>query len=168
MELPNATKIRLRTQHLIIADLVKTLSDQQLDKEIFEGKWTIRQQLAHLITYQEMFFERILSIMGNFNAVFSPYIADGDEKFLAASKLQIPELMDSLYENRQTISDFYFSLDSGELSRKGRHTQLGNFSIALWAEFFLLHEAHHIYYIFQMCNQLSNNEGPVSATSTFH
>jgi hypothetical protein len=166
MELPEATKIRLKSQHLIIKDLVTKLSDHELDEEIFSGKWTIRQQLAHLVRYQEIFFERVQTIMNSFNAVFSPYIADDDEGFLKASKLSAPQLINDLHVGRQIIIDFYLNLNSGELYRKGRHTQLGNFSIALWAEFFLLHEAHHIYFIFQMSNQLGSKENSPSPKPT--
>lgn len=166
MELPEATRIRLETQHLIIRDLVIKLSDEELDEEIFPGKWTIRQQLAHLVRYQEIFFDRLQTIMNSFNAVFSPYVADEDEGFLKASKLSAPQLVNDLNEMRQTIIDFYFGLNSGELYRKGRHTHLGNFSIALWAEFFLLHEAHHIYFIFQMGNQLDSKEKSSDLNST--
>ena len=70
MELPEATKIRLKTQHLILEDLINNLSDHELNQEPGLGKWTIRQQIAHLVRYQDMFFERIKTIMINFNAFF--------------------------------------------------------------------------------------------------
>ena len=155
MELPEATRIRLTSQHELIAGMVTRLSKEQLNQEVFPGKWTVHQQLAHLVRYQEMFFERVQTIMNNFNAVFSPYVAEEDEEFLKTAQLPVHELLISLKEMRGTLRDFYLGLNSGELIRKGRHTQLGNFSIALWAEFFLLHEAHHIYSIFLMSNKLT-------------
>jgi len=157
MELPEATRIRLTSQHELIEGMVAHLSEEQLNQEIFPGKWTVHQQLAHLVSYQEMFYERVQTIMKSFNAVFSPYVADEDEAFLAAAKLPIHELLISLHQMRETLIKFYFGLNSGELIRKGRHTRLGNFSIALWAEFFLLHEAHHIYSIFLMSHQLTTS-----------
>ena len=162
MELPEATRIRLQSQYHVIDELVKNLSEEQLDQEVFPGKWTVRQQLAHLVRYQEMFYERVQTIMNSFNAVFSPYIADEDERFLVVINQPVPELLQNLYAMRDILNSFYLSLNSGELSRKGRHTQLGNFSIGLWAEFFLLHEAHHIYAIFLMSNKLTNAERPTA------
>ena len=164
MELPEATRIRLQGQHQLIEDLITNLNIEQLNQEVFPGKWTIHQQLAHLVRYQEMFFDRVQTIMNSFNAVFSPYVAEEDEEFLKVTKLPVQELLTSLKEMRETLNDFYFSLNSGELIRKGRHTQLGNFSIALWAEFFLLHEAHHIYSIFLMSNKLTSSRHPESGT----
>lgn len=160
MELPEATKIRLQSQHLIIDELIGKLSETQCDEEITPGKWSIRQQLAHLVSYQEVFFERIQTIMNSFNAVFEPYVAEEDPEFEKACLLPVPELLGKLRLFRETITRFYLSLDSGELSRKGRHTQLGKFSIAIWGEFFLLHEAHHIFYIFRMSSQLADKREP--------
>jgi len=159
MELPEATKIRLQSQHLTIKELVSRLSEDEYNRELIPGKWTIRQQLAHLVRYQEMFFERVQTIMGKFDAVFEPYVAEDDAQFPKVAQLPVGELMIKLHEMRETISKFYLSLDSGELVRKGRHTQLGNFSIALWAEFFLLHEAHHIFEIFRMSSRTVTEKG---------
>lgn len=160
MELPEATRIRLTSQHELIEQLIINLNQEQLNREVFQGKWTVHQQLAHLVRYQEVFFERIQTIMTSFNAVFSPYVAEEDEGFSKVSELSVDELLVNLKEMRQALNDFYFCLNSGELIRKGRHTQLGNFSIALWAEFFLLHEAHHIYSIFLMSNKLTDISTP--------
>ena len=157
MELPEATKIRLKTQHLILEELINNLSDHELNQEPEPGKWTIRQQIAHLVRYQDMFFERINTIMINFNAVFSPYVAADDVKFQEVLNLSLPQLFSELNSRRETINSFLLNLNSGELSRKGRHTQLGYFSIALWAEFFLLHEAHHLYSVFRMSNRFQQN-----------
>ena len=156
MELPEATKIRLTSQYELIEGIISNLSKEQLNQEVFQGKWTVYQQLAHLVRYQEMFFERLQTIMNSFNAIFSPYVAEEDDEFLKTTKLPVQELLRRLKDMRETLNNFYFGLNSGELIRKGRHMQLGNFSLALWAEFFLLHEAHHIYCIFLMSNKLTN------------
>ena len=158
MELPEATKIRLKTQHLIIDELMDKLTEEQCNVELLQGKWTVHQQLAHLVRYQQVFYERIHLIINSFNIVISPYVANEDDKFPEVLKMSVSDLRKELVVMRQTINDFYFNLNSGELVRKGRHTNLGNFSIALWAEFFLLHEAHHIFSIFKMTNQLVNRE----------
>jgi uncharacterized damage-inducible protein DinB len=158
MELPEATRIRLETQYPIIGELVNKLSTTQCHQEVFPGKWTIHQQLAHLVRYQEIFFERVQLIMSTFNAVIPAYNAEEDEGFAVAASKPASELLAELVEMRDRINKFYFNLNSGELIRKGRHANLGNFSIALWAEFFLLHEAHHIFQIFRMSKMITQNE----------
>lgn len=158
MELPEATRIRLETQYPVTIELVNKLSGAQCDQEVFPGKWTVHQHLAHLVRYQVIFFERVQLIMSTFNAVFPAYVAEEDEGFAAVVSKPVPELLADLVEMRGQINHFYFNLNSGELIRKGRHAQLGNFSLALWAEFFLLHEAHHIFQIFRMCNMIINSE----------
>ena len=158
MELHETTKIRLETQPAIISELINKLTEEQCNQEVLPGKWTIHQQLAHLVRYQEVFFERVHIIMSTFNAVIPTYVADEDEGFQKAVLLPVSQLLDNLHETRQRINEFYFNLNSGELIRKGSHAELGNFSLALWAEFFLLHEAHHIFQIFRMCNMIQNKE----------
>jgi hypothetical protein len=142
----------------VIEPLIDKLTVDQCDQQVMEGKWTIRQQLAHLVRYQEVFFENIKTIMSTFNAVIKPYSANEDPEFLTTARLPIPELLRRLYGQRQVINEFYVNLNSGELIRKGRHPELGNFSIALWAEYFLLHEAHHIFQIFLISNTVSERE----------
>ena len=166
MELPEATRIRLKTQHLVIDELLNKLTKEQCDMELVQGKWTVRQHLAHLVRYQHVFYERTQTIMSTFNAVFSPYVAEDDEEFQKVVQLPVTELLIDLHAMRKTINSFYFNLNSGELSRKGRHTELGNFSIALWAEFFMLHEAHHIFSIFSIGKQLANR-GDINAEQDF-
>lgn len=158
MELHEATKIRLKSQYPIIGELINKLTDEQCDQQVIPGKWTIHQQLAHLVRYQEVFFERVHIIMSTFNAVIPTYVADEDEGFHEAVLLPVSQLLVKLQDMRQRINEFYFNLNSGELIRKGSHAELGNFSIALWAEFFLLHEAHHIFQIFRMYNMIKNKE----------
>lgn len=158
MELPEATKVRLKSQYLVINELIDKLTEEQCNTELLKGKWTVRQQLAHLVRYQQVFYERIQTIISSFNVVILPYVAEEDEKFPEVLKMSISELLRKLIKTREVIINFYLRLDSGELVRKGRHTNLGNFSIALWAEFFLLHEAHHIFSIFTITNQLVNGK----------
>lgn len=158
MELPEATKIRLKTQHCILTDLILNLTDDELNFAVIPGKWSIKQQIAHLLRYEEMFFDRLQIIMSTFNAVFFPYVSDEDDKFQEVCDLPLKQLLLDFERKRETLTSFYFNLNSGELSRKGRHTQLGYFSIALWAEFFLLHEANHLYSIFRMSNHLKKGK----------
>src|SRR5690242_10498517 len=104
MELPEATKIRLQSQHLIIEELIGRLSEEQCDSEIMPGKWSIKQQVAHLVRYQEVFFERIQTIMNSFNAVFEPYVAEEDPEFEKACLKPVLELLGKLHLFRETIT----------------------------------------------------------------
>lgn len=154
MHLPQASRSRLQYQHLAIEGFINELTSPEISLHIYEGKWSIHQQLAHLYSYQKIFMGRLNTIMSSFNATFKPYRAEEDPEFILAEKLSDTQLLAGLKKDRNTLNHFLFNLDSGELSRKGSHPAYGNLSIAMWTEFFLLHEAHHLYAIFRMAHDI--------------
>ncbi|MEO8794049.1 MAG: DinB family protein [Daejeonella sp.] len=156
MNLPEATRSRLKHQHLVLEDLIGGLTGEQLNKEVYAGKWTIHQQLAHLASYNHTFLTRIHIIMETFNARFDPYLADNDPEFLLACQMETPELLNYFKKGSKKITDLIFSLNTSELIRTGIHAHYGNLSVLMWTEFYLLHEAHHIYGVFRMVNELKN------------
>ncbi|WP_026897308.1 DinB family protein [Daejeonella oryzae] len=156
MKLPEATKSRMVNQTQVIENLIEGLTNEDLNLKLYEGKWSIHQHLAHLSSYNYIFLNRIETIMGTFNAKFDSYQAESDPAFLLACQMSARNLLDYLKEGRQKLREILFSLDSGELSRAGFHPKYGNLSIIMWTELFLLHEAHHIYSILRMSNQIKS------------
>jgi hypothetical protein len=45
-------------------------------------------------------------------------------------------------------------MDETSLQRIGRHARYGRLTVVQWVEFFLLHEAHHLYTIFMIVQEL--------------
>ncbi len=43
-----------------------------------------------------------------------------------------------------------FSLKDDELRRIGIHLAFGEMTVVMWVNFFLLHEAHHLFTIFKL------------------
>ena len=156
MKLAESSLSRLKYQHLVIPDLLADLSEEDLKTQLYPGKWSPMQQLAHLVSYHEVFIARIQQILENFNVKFEPYVAGNDAAFVNAQQLSSAELINELLAHRERLSQLLLSLDSGELFRRGFHPVYGNLTIAMWAEFFLLHEAHHIYSLFKMLTEIKN------------
>lgn len=52
----------------------------------------------------------------------------------------------------QNLNELIFTLSEKELDRTGVHKKYGDLNIVQWIEFFLLHEAHHLFTIFQLTN----------------
>ena len=42
------------------------------------------------------------------------------------------------------------SLSTDDFERTGIHPKFGAMSLSLWLEFFLVHEAHHLYIVLQL------------------
>jgi len=55
---------------------------------------------------------------------------------------------------RLKIFDAITGLNSNDLNRKALHKKYGEMSLLKWTEFFLLHEAHHLFTIFMLSSQL--------------
>jgi hypothetical protein len=52
------------------------------------------------------------------------------------------------------ITGRLINLNEDELKQTGYHPRLGHTPIGKWAEFFLLHEAHHLFTIMQLIGAL--------------
>ena len=156
MSLTEATYSRLINQNLVIDHLIEGLSEEELNLELYPGKWSIHEQLAHLASYNHAFITRLNIITETFNAKFNPYLADTDPEFLLAVEMPNSYLIEYFNESRQMVRDLILSYNSSELVRVGIHAIYGKLSVAMWTEFFLLHEAHHIYSIFRMVNVMKN------------
>ncbi len=84
------------------------------------------------------------------NPYFDRYKSDGDSNFSRLQKLNSKELLNHLEEERKKVTDFIFKLNKSELQKPGTHQKFGVMNVVEWIEFFLLHEAYHIYTIFRI------------------
>ena len=66
----------------------------------------------------------------------------------------IPELLKAVGADRLVITDRLINLNEEELQRQAYHPKFGYVSIDKWTEFFLLHEAHHLFTIIQLIGAL--------------
>ncbi|HMI61434.1 MAG TPA: DinB family protein [Puia sp.] len=71
-----------------------------------------------------------------------------DPNFPPTLAKTLEQVLADIDEQRTTIITTLVAMDDTTLARNGIHPKYGRFSIKEWAEFFLLHEAHHMYTIF--------------------
>jgi hypothetical protein len=114
-----------------------------------EGKWSALENLAHLARYQEIFQERVEKILKQENPSFSIYRAEQDPEWDAWRVLAYKEVLAKLTESREKIVAKLKSLPADNYSRAGVHPRFGEMTLALWLEFFLVHEGHHLYAVLQ-------------------
>jgi hypothetical protein len=60
----------------------------------------------------------------------------------------VKELLGDLSAQRFLINNHITQLNDAILRREGIHPVYGVFNIGQWTDFFLLHEAHHLFAIF--------------------
>ncbi|MCL5267326.1 MAG: DinB family protein [Bacteroidetes bacterium] len=141
---------RLRNQHEAIANVVEGLDEKRLAAHPEPEKWSIHDNIAHLAKYQPVFMERINAILNLDEPTFNAYRAEYDPDFETWRRWDTPNLLGKLDSDRREIFDMITGLSSEDLARAGIHKKRGRLSVVDWTELFVLHEAHHMYTIFQL------------------
>lgn len=150
MSLSASVCSRLQHQHETIQDLLNGFSEDQLKQHIHKDKWSAFEQVAHLATYQPVFMQRLQKIQWENAPAFERYIADNDPAFIDGCKRSLIELLNDLLAQRTIITNHLMTLPLSAIGKTGRHPKYGLLTIGEWTEFFLLHEAHHLFSIFML------------------
>jgi len=141
---------RLKEQHKTIAALIINLNNRQISRQGAKGKWSIHENIAHLAKYQPVFLDRIHKILTVDQPAFMAYRAEDDDEFEIYCAFTPYELLKKISRDRETIYQLITHLPPDKLERTGIHSKYGKLTVLEWTEFFLLHEAHHLYTIFQL------------------
>ena len=142
---------RCETQLQDFLDLtLRGVSIDSLSKNVVPGKWSAHEQLAHLARYHQIFLQRIDRILTEQTPAFSRYRAEDDPEWPAWTSLPTPQLLARLSSMRAKLMARLRSLSKEDFERTGVHPKLGAMSLSLWLEFFLVHEAHHLYAVLQL------------------
>ena len=152
MEIYDSLHDRLKTQQETIRALVEDLSAKKIQERIIPDKWSIHENIAHLAKYQVVFGDRMRLILDTKEPAFSRYRAEDDPDFGEWCQWPTEQLLSRIEKDRQFLFTFITQLGSSQLARTGTHQKFGRLSLVQWVEFFLLHEAHHCYTIFQLAN----------------
>ena len=133
------------------------LSDAQIMKQPNPGKWSIFENIVHLQTYQHTFMVRVRRILEEECLSFSPYTAEADPLFHDNCAKSSREIMQDLLSTRKELSSGILSFKETDLEREARHATYGKMNLVQWLNFFLLHEAHHLFAIFKMGAELKKS-----------
>ena len=154
MALSTSITTRLEYQHKSFLDIIEGLSDEQIRWQIISGKWSIFENIVHLATYQHAFMKRLDQILSEERPQFQRYVAESDPLFYDNCSRVTREIIQDLITTRREIIAKTFSLKDEELRRVGIHVAFGEMTVIMWLNFFLLHEAHHLFTIFKLVPEL--------------
>ncbi|GAA0550794.1 DinB family protein [Chitinophaga japonensis] len=144
---------RLHTQHQALPQLIQPLTQEQLLQQPRPGTWSIQENLAHLVSYQPQFLSRLHRILDTPDPLFERYVGDEDPVFLYWRRQSADTLLHELEADRQQIIALLQGLRPEQLQRTGTHMHYGRLTVQDWTEFFLLHEAHHLFTIFKLAHK---------------
>jgi hypothetical protein len=150
MPLSESILTRLQYQHKTIDELIDGLSEGQLTTRVNPDKWSAFENIVHLSAYQPTFIQRINLILNENEPLFERYVADNDPVFHEYQKKSLTELLEIISSDRVTILDLVKKLNEEQVKRTGRHKAYGLITLTRWFDVFLLHEAHHLWTIFQL------------------
>lgn len=154
MELPSSISTRLRYQHKSLLELIDGLADEQIRRNVIPGKWSIFENIVHLQTYQHEFINRIKKMLEQDNPSFSRYVAENDPLFHDNCGKSSREIMQDLLTIRKEMAAEIISFKESDYDKTGQHPVFGKMNLLLWLNFFLLHEAHHLFTIFKLAGEL--------------
>jgi len=158
IQLPSSISTRLQYQHKSLLDIIDGLSDEQIRKAVYPGKWSIFENIVHLTTYQHILINRLKLILESDNPVFERYTAETDPQFHDNCGKTTREIMQDLLTTRKEMAAGILSFDEPELIKTGTHPFFGKMTVLQWLDFFLLHEAHHLYTIFRLTAELRKEQ----------
>jgi hypothetical protein len=150
MPLSTSIRTRLEHQHKTLEELIKGLDEQQLKKRTNPDKWSVFENIAHLAAYQPVVLHRVQKMEQLTNPPFERYTADNDPAFHDCLRRSKKELLDDIDAQRFILFNHLNRLGETALRRTGTHPKFGEMNLTQWTEFFLLHEAHHLFTIFQL------------------
>jgi uncharacterized damage-inducible protein DinB len=154
MQLPSSITTRLQYQHKSLLDIIDGLSDEQIRRAIYTGKWSIFEVIVHLAIYQHVFIARIRHILESNNPSFERYSADSDPQFHDYCEKSTYEVMQNLLATRKEMAAEIVNFKEEDFDKTGSHPIYGPLTMVQWLNFFLLHEAHHLFVIFKMAAEL--------------
>jgi len=154
MSLSLSALSRLEFQHQTIRDLIRNIPEETLRRRIHPDKWSAFENIAHLAAYQPIFLQRLERMQNESDPQFDRYVADLDPQFASTIENPLEQLLADIDDKRVRLIARLKGMDAVTLDRMGIHPKYGRFAIKEWTEFFLLHEAHHLYTIFMLVQDL--------------
>ncbi len=154
MPIPSSVTTRLEYQHKSLLDIIEGLSDEEIRLQVVPGKWSIFENIVHLQTYQHTFIDRVKRLLSEDNPVFSTYTAEADPLFHDNLARSSREVIQDLLSTRKELASGIISFKDEDFLKTATHPRYGKMNLTLWLNFFLLHEAHHLFTIFKLSGEL--------------
>jgi uncharacterized damage-inducible protein DinB len=142
---------RVQTQLRDFLDVcLRGVSTETIIEPPASGKWSALENLAHLGRYQEIFLDRVNRMLAETAPVFERYRAENDPEWQAWRDRPYKAVAADLALRREMLVAKLKPLSDSDFERTGVHPKFGEMPLALWLEFFLVHEGHHLYTVLHL------------------
>jgi len=140
-----AVMARLETQLEALSAILARATPNTIDQHPSSGDWSARENLAHLARHHAVFLDRLERLLAEDRPQFGRYRAEEDPKWPEWSRLPLDEIVERLRSLRRRLVERVRSLTPAQVARTALHSTFGEMGLPEWLDFFLLHEAHHLY-----------------------
>ena len=127
-----------------LAEALRGIAPDKLSRSAIPEKWSAAENLAHLARYHQIFLERIERILTEEMPALRGYRAEDDPEWPRWLSMSPQEVLTNLSSHRAKLMAKLRSLNESDFERTGIHSRFGEMTLALWLEFFLVHEGHHL------------------------
>ena len=136
---------RLETQLEALSAILARATPNTIDQRPSSGDWSARENLAHLARHHAVFLDRLERLLAEDRPQLGRYRAEDDLKWPEWSRLPLDEIVERLRSLRRRLVERVGSLTPAQVARTALHPTFGEMGLPEWLDFFLLHEAHHLY-----------------------
>ena len=147
MPLSPSSASRLATQLDSLPSLLEGHPPEAMERRTRSGKWSVHENLAHMARHHAVVLDRVRKVLSEDRPTLPRYAAEDDPEWPAWAALPMPEILSRLHALRTELTVLVAGLPDEALARTAIHPSLGEMALPLWIEFFLLHEAHHLYLV---------------------
>jgi hypothetical protein len=147
MALASATRVRLKQQLDALPTILGSAGLEALRRRPASRGWSALENLAHLGRHHQVMLDRLRRILAEDTPLIPAYRAETDPGWPAWRSLPPDKVLARLRALRKELFGLVSTLTPAQLARTGAHTTLGPLTVEQWLEFFLVHEAHHLYVV---------------------
>jgi len=140
---------RLRQQADDVTRIAAGLDESSLATRTIPDKWSLKELVCHLHRVQQVFEDRIASMLAQDNPAITVYSPDDDAEFEKMLSRPAKDALAAFLEDRERLAAQWEELSPGEWHRSGRHPEYPHYDVHFQVEYMVHHEAHHIYQMFQ-------------------
>jgi hypothetical protein len=150
---------RLGSQLDALGPILGGADEAELTARPAPGRWSAHENLAHMGAVQEALFRRLERIVGETRPELRRYRAEEDPEWPAWAALSPAQALERLRRRRGDLVARVAAMVPEEAGRTGVHSRYGEMDVTAWIEFFLVHEAHHLYVVMQRLAEARQGRG---------
>jgi uncharacterized damage-inducible protein DinB len=126
-----------------LAQLLGTVDQAQSSYKPAANEWSIREIVGHLIDIDELYGERINSMLESENPTFAAFLPDAVVSAKQYHDQDLADLLTTYLERRQLTVDGLSTLEPDELVRTAQHAKFGAITVVRLIEILVNHDEVH-------------------------